>query len=205
MSLPTPTHPTTYSPVVSSNDSLKAKPKSIIIATSIAAGIVLIVILTLAYFALRRRRRRVTLRGFETARIRDPTLTWEEYVRRRRYTRSRLLLEEELQRVTIIRKSLQSRMPMAKGRMWGVGRGNRHTNDAHQNEGDEEDRVMLQTRPIDGNWFSGSKSGLLRGEEGPRFSLLGEDGDGTRNHSRFQQPNIRVKTPPLLAHPALRG
>lgn len=48
-------------------------------------------------------------RGFRQACLRDPGLTWDEYARKGRFTRSRLLFEEEVQRSAMIRKSQQSR------------------------------------------------------------------------------------------------
>lgn len=95
---------------------------------SITVGATVLATTTLVLFHLVRRRRRRQQqqyvppgdtphqgsrqpagRGFRQACLRDPGLTWDEYARKGRFTRSRLLFEEEVQRSAMIRKSQQSR------------------------------------------------------------------------------------------------
>ncbi|TKW49663.1 hypothetical protein CTA1_1156 [Colletotrichum tanaceti] len=83
----------------------------IILSTVLGAALLLAVALAAYFFIVRRRRRRKqqSAEDFKDACLRDPDLTWDEYARRTRLTRSRILLAEEELRDTIIRKSLQDR------------------------------------------------------------------------------------------------
>lgn len=93
---------------------------------SITVGATVLATTTLVLFHLVRRRRRRQQqqqhaprdtrpqgrqpgKSFREACLRDPGLTWDEYARKGRFTRSRLLFEEEVQRSAMIRKSQQSR------------------------------------------------------------------------------------------------
>ncbi|GJD03525.1 transcription factor TFIIB [Colletotrichum higginsianum] len=83
----------------------------IIISTVLGAALLLAVALAAYFIVTRRRRRRKqqSAEDFKNACLRDPDLTWDEYARRTKLTRSRILLAEEELRDTIIRKSLQDR------------------------------------------------------------------------------------------------
>lgn len=76
---------------------------------SIIIGATLIATTSLVTYHILRRRRKRENNHFRQACLRDPGLTWEEYERKGRLTRSRLLFEEEIQRSNMIRKSQQSR------------------------------------------------------------------------------------------------
>lgn len=80
----------------------------IILIVSIVAGATIILTITLATLFVFYSRRKMT-RRFREACSRDPHLSWDEYERRGRLTRSRRLFEDELQRSNMIRKSQQSR------------------------------------------------------------------------------------------------
>ncbi|KAI1205325.1 uncharacterized protein F4807DRAFT_471169 [Annulohypoxylon truncatum] len=175
------------------------------IIVSICSIIGAAVILTLAFVghAILRRRRKVAFREFEAARLRDPTLTWEVYARRRRFTHSRLLFEQELQRSIIIRKSQQSRTSIVTKRV-GVGQ----EVDSKRSEG-EEGEILLKTRRSDDSpldFMIMDKRQDLATES--RSPLPTRDIQHIEDNSRRDYPclaNIRLKTPPLLAHPAFRG
>ncbi|KAI1101467.1 hypothetical protein F4804DRAFT_10289 [Jackrogersella minutella] len=173
----------------------------VIISISVIAGIALILAFTFVGYAILRRRRQAAFRAFEAARLRDPTLTWEVYARRRRFTHSRLIVEEELQRSTIIRKSLQSRTCLINKRA--------SRNYSSNGGRDEENQILLQTRRGDENWpyenvYTESEQRLVD-ENGDMFSvsrreLVEESDSGTRSSPL----DIRLETPPPLVHPALR-
>lgn len=79
----------------------------ILIVCVVAGTTVVFSVMFVSLYLLRRRLRISKL--FQQACSRDPGLTWDEYTRRGRLTRSRLLFEEEVQRNIMIRKSQQSR------------------------------------------------------------------------------------------------
>lgn len=76
---------------------------------SITVGATVVATTMLVVFHLMRHRRQRQNKHFRQACLRDPGLTREEYERKGRLTRSRLLFEEEIQRSDMIRKSQQSR------------------------------------------------------------------------------------------------
>ncbi|KAI2465730.1 hypothetical protein F4781DRAFT_408089 [Annulohypoxylon bovei var. microspora] len=176
----------------------------IIISISSILGAAVIITLALVGHAILRRRRKAAFRAFEAARLRDPTLTWEVYVQRRRLTHSRLLFEEELQRSTIIRKSQQSRTSIINKRVEGISK-------SINNKGGEgkEDETFLKTRWGDDNWPL--EASYAENNRDPmndnRYPLalgniqLAEEGD---KRDYICPTNIQLKTPPLLAHPAFR-
>lgn len=89
-------------------DSVQNRTRLIwIISTIIGATVFATAILVIFHLAQHRRRRDNS--DFREACLRDPGLTWEEYERKGRLTRSRILFEEEIQRSNMIRKSQQSR------------------------------------------------------------------------------------------------
>lgn len=71
-------------------------------------GTLVVLVLAIIGIGIIKRRRKVN-RQFNEAQLRDPSLTWNEYERRGNLTRSRLMVEEELLRSTLIRKTQQSR------------------------------------------------------------------------------------------------
>ncbi|KAK7942585.1 uncharacterized protein PG986_011698 [Apiospora aurea] len=79
----------------------------IIISTVLGSALLLATVLTLLLLWSRKRQRRRA--EYREARLRDPTLTWDDYERRRKLRRSMLMWEEEVQRDIILRKTLQSR------------------------------------------------------------------------------------------------
>ncbi|KAK7931268.1 hypothetical protein PG985_001980 [Apiospora marii] len=79
----------------------------IIISTVLGSALILASILTALLLWSRRRQRK--LAGYREACLRDPNLTWDDYERRRKLSRSILIWEEEVQRDIILRKTLQSR------------------------------------------------------------------------------------------------
>ncbi|KAK7975466.1 hypothetical protein PG989_013929 [Apiospora arundinis] len=79
----------------------------IIISTVLGSALILAIILTVALLWSRKRQRK--LAGYREACMRDPNLTWDDYERRRKLSRSILIWEEEVQRDIILRKTLQSR------------------------------------------------------------------------------------------------
>ncbi|KAI2618399.1 hypothetical protein GGR54DRAFT_605275 [Hypoxylon sp. NC1633] len=182
-----------------------------LIITSITTITGTCLILALAYisYAIFRRRQQATLLAFEAARLRDPTLTWEEHARRRRFTHSRLLLEEELQRSTIIRKSLQSRTSVANDQERGSNQSVKQTNDSTTELGDGDDELLLSARrgegnQVDQNTYSVKEDEVLSGKQWLSASRdnspIDEDGE-----SEPRPPTAaRLKLAPLLVHPALR-
>ncbi|KAI0880324.1 uncharacterized protein GGS22DRAFT_175353 [Annulohypoxylon maeteangense] len=174
----------------------------IVVSVCSITGVAIILTLAFVGHTLLRRRRQAAFREFEAARLRDPTLTWEVYARRRRFTHSRLIFEQEMQRSTMIRKSQQSRTFIINKRVGGCGQ----DIDIKRCE-IEEDEVLIKTRRSDdwpletvcgenkqklvNNLYSLTTMDMQHTEEGDR-----------RNYSSIT--TIRLKTPPLLAHPAFR-
>ncbi|KAI1390341.1 uncharacterized protein F4822DRAFT_233278 [Hypoxylon trugodes] len=180
----------------------------IIISVSTVVGVALVIVFAIACYAILRRRRQASLLAFQAARLRDPTLTWEEHARRRRFTNSRLLFEEEVQRSTIIRKSLQSRTSLAHARIQRLG-GNFHPKNSNTKGVKDGDGIGLQSQEGHGHWlyqvsYSESQQRLLGGKSSQpptRYLQPTEEGDESVS---LPPPPTRLKTPPLLAHPALR-
>lgn len=79
----------------------------IIISTGLGSALILATVLTGLLLWSRKRQRK--LAGYREACLRDPNLTWDDYERRRKLSRSILIWEEEVQRDIILRKTLQSR------------------------------------------------------------------------------------------------
>lgn len=191
----------------------------LIIIVAVVAGAT--VVLSVTGFGLRvlHRRRRINKR-FRDACSREPQLTWDEYERRGRLTRSRLLLEEELQRNNMIRKSQQSRAsdcndaapaghprprrsPSARTNGGGSGRGGGVV--------DAEARGGNPPREVRTDWVSAEATverswRLLHGERSPSAGgraggpLWNEDDEDAPR----RPPTVRLKTPPLLSHPIFR-
>lgn len=184
-------------------------PKLILIVVVVAGATV---ILSVAGFGLRilHRRRRVTKRFRDTC-SREPHLTWDEYERRGRLTRSRMLFEDELQRNIMIRKSQQSRAsdfndtavmeearPRLRSRTW-------HGGSRSEDVDAEEGADLLRETGTD--WDSAEASvertwQLLHSKKPPggRAPLWNEDDEDAPQ----RPPTVRLKTPPLLSHPIFK-
>ncbi|KAK8068923.1 hypothetical protein PG994_005539 [Apiospora phragmitis] len=78
-----------------------------IISTVLGSALILAIILTALLLWSRKRQRKWA--DYREACLRDPNLTWDDYERRRKLSRSILIWEEEVQRDIILRKTLQSR------------------------------------------------------------------------------------------------
>ncbi|KAI1376419.1 hypothetical protein F4677DRAFT_419874 [Hypoxylon crocopeplum] len=178
-----------------------------LIIISISALVATILILALAYitYVLFRRRQTAAFTAFEAARLRNPTLTWEEHTRRRRFTRSRLLFEDELQRSTIIRKSLQGRKLVINGRTRGNDRGVSYIVVSAKGGKCRDDEFLMQTHEDEGSRNdeitpSGDAHELPNGDQG-----LLEAREAEPDVEQETPPTTRLKTPPPLIHPALRS
>lgn len=91
----------------SSSSGTDGRRNLIIISTVLGSALILASVLTGLLLWSRRRQRK--LAGYREACLRDPNLTWDDYERRRKLSRSILIWEEEVQRDIILRKTLQSR------------------------------------------------------------------------------------------------
>lgn len=209
---------------MSKRQPLSSNPKlGIILIISVVAGTAIILSLTCACLRVLYQRRHIT-RQFQDACSRDPHLTWAEFERRVRLTRSRLLFEEELQRSNMIRKSQQSRAsditkdnnnacPSVQEVAAPVQRYlpavmMRHGRSRSEEIGMEEG-VRPPLRELVSDWRSAEASvertwQLLHGKKSPSPSSRGllwseDDEDAPR-----RPPTVRLKTPPLLSHPLFK-
>lgn len=185
--------------------------QTLIIAISVGVGVAIVVSATLAGFQVLNRRRK-TKRRFKEARLRDPSLTWDEHDRRCKLTRSRLVVEEEMQRHKIIRKTQQSRAsdrkePAQAGNRWtrpSRSRSKTWHGRAKSNDTDVEVGPELEERCLD--WGSAEAHVLrtfqvLNGKKHPSHRPRRSEDDG--NVPR-RPPTVRLKTPPLFSHPMFR-
>lgn len=184
----------------------------LIIAISVGVGVAIVVSATLVGFQILKHRRKARQR-FEAARTRDPSLTWDEHDRRCKLTRSRLVVEEEMQRHKIIRKTQQSRAsdrkdPAQAGNKWtrpSRSRSKTWHGRAKSNDTDVEVGPELEERCLD--WGSAEAHVLrtfqvLNGKKHPSHRpRRSEDDDGNVPQ---RPPTIRLKTPPLFSHPMFR-
>lgn len=181
------------------------------IAISVALGVAIICSATLIGLKILKHQR-YTKNQFEEARLRDPSLTWGEHDRRTKLTRSRLVVEEEMQRNKIIRKTQQSRASHRKEAEQAGSRWTRPTRSrsktwhgrAKSNDTDLETGPELEERCLD--WGSAEAHVLrtfqvLNGKKHPSHRPLSNEDDG--NVPR-RPPTIRLKTPPLFSHPMFR-
>lgn len=194
------------------HDSLNTQSRLILIV-SISAGMAIILSITFALLYSFYSRRKTT-RRFRKACLREPHLTWDEYERRDRLTRSRRLFEEEVQRSNIIRKSQQSRASDCKDvtvveefvsfrpqtRTW-------HGRSRSQGFDVEEGRDMVRENATDWGLAEASVERtwqLLHGKKSPppggRGLLWSEDDEDAPQ----RPPTVRLKTPPLLSHPLFK-
>lgn len=185
--------------------------QTLIIAISVGVGVAIVVSATLVGIQVLTRRHKAKQR-YKEARMRDPSLTWDEHDRRCNLTRSRLVVEEEMQRHKIIRKTQQSR---ASDRKEPAQIGNKRTRPsrsrsktwhgrAKSNDTDVEVDPELEERCLD--WGSADAHVLrtfqvLNGKKHPSQRPRQSEDDG--NVPR-RPPTIRLKTPPLFSHPMFR-
>lgn len=183
-----------------------------IIVITVTIGLVLLFTTTLVGLRFYRRRR-TAAQTFKDDCLRDPTLTWAKYGKRRKLTISRLIVEEELQRSHIIRKSQQSRtsqhkVPTTTAPISRPTRSRSKTWHGRTPQSDldvEEGKELL--KETYGEWSSAEANveytwQLLHGKKypSPRRTLLDEY-DGCTPE---RPPTVRLKTPPLLSHPMFR-
>lgn len=173
--------------------------------------------LTALLVALRQfQRRRAINNKFQQACLRDPGLTWDEYIRRGRLTQSRLIFEEEIQRSVMIRKCQQSRASdyqdtittqetltrpaRSRSRTW---HGDSQSSECYEND---VEQARDSRREIIADWEYAEATvdrtwHLLHRSKSPP----------SRNGLRWNQAagleramSVRPKTPPLLSHPLFR-
>lgn len=193
------------------NSSSDSGNQTLIIAISVALGVAIILSATLIGLKIIKRRRK-TNNQFREARLRDPSLTWDEHDRRCKLTRSRLVVEEEIQRHKLIRKTQQSRASLRKELERSGSRYKRPTRSRSKtwhgrvksSERDVEAGPELEERCLD--WGSAEAHVLrtfqvLNGKKHPSHRPRTSEDDG--NVPR-RPPTIRLKTPPLFSHPMFR-
>ncbi|CAI0641929.1 hypothetical protein CGCSCA5_v006923 [Colletotrichum siamense] len=185
--------------------------KTLIIVSAVLGSLILTVAAVTIYLVITRARRKKQLaHEYNTAILRNPNLTWEEYARRTKLSHSRILLEEELQRSIMIRKSLQSRTDVStvtpvsppartRSRTWHA-----RTSSRTSVEDEEEGEGLLMS--LRGDWTEHEarveKTWQILHKKYPtrRVTLPVEEDAGP-----VRPPTIRLKTPPLLSHPMFRG
>lgn len=192
--------------------------KIILVVSTLAGGVLL---LTASLVALRQlQRRRKSGQNFQQAYLHEPGLTWDEYGRRGRLTRSRLMFEEEIQRSTMIRKCQQSRAsdkdtatieepslrpPRSRSRTW-------HGHSRDTTEGKAEERGKDSPKVTMADWGSAEARvdrtwQLLHRSKSPpplgRGLTWSEGGNGGASITQHSS-TVRLKTPPLLSHPLFR-
>lgn len=188
-------------------------------ASTLAAGVLVI---TAVLVVLRQlQRRRIIRNQFQQAYLRDPSLTWDEYERRGRLTRSRLMFEEDIQRSVMIRKCQQSRASDCKDTVAVEGvdirpiRSRSRTWHGHSRRSEWEDSDVEQARRLPrgtvADWYSAEASvdrtwQLLHRSKSPlaRNGLLRNQPWETDACALQLAPIARPKTPPLLSHPLFR-
>ncbi|OLN96748.1 hypothetical protein CCHL11_02364 [Colletotrichum chlorophyti] len=196
------TDPVGAGPVTTSPDR-----QTLIIVSTVLGCAAFIVVIVVIYFIATRRKRQLA-EEFNAACIRTPGLTWEAYARRTKLSQSRIMLEEEQLRSTIISKSLQTRAlvtvtpisPPARtrSRTW-------HARSSSQPNNNEEGEALLMS--LRGDWTEHEarveKTWQLLHKKYPtrRVVLPVEEESG----GPLRPPTIRLKTPPLLSHPMFRG
>lgn len=193
------------------NSSGHGGSQTLIIAISVGVGVAIVVSATLVGIQVLTRRRKAKQR-YKEARMRDPSLTWDEHDRRCNLRRSRLVVEEEIQRHKIIRKTQQSRAsdrkePIQAGNKWtrpSRSRSKTWHGRAKSNDTAVEVDPELEERCLD--WGSADAHVLrtfqvLNGKKHPSQRPRQSEDDG--NVPR-RPPTIRLKTPPLFSHPMFR-
>lgn len=184
---------------------------TLIVAISVGVGVAIIISAILVGLKIVERRHKAKQR-FKEAQLREPTLTWIEHGRRCKLTRSRLMVEEEMQRHKIIRKTQQSRAsdrvdPEQAANKWtrpARSRSKTWHGRAKSSDTDVEVGPELEERCLD--WGSAEAHVLrtfqvLNGKKHPSHRPRRSEDDG--NVPR-RPPTIRLKTPPLFSHPMFR-
>jgi hypothetical protein len=191
--------------------------QTLIVAITVAVGVAIIISTILVGLRVVERRRKAQ-RRFKEARLRDPTLTWDEHDRRCKLTRSRLMVEEEMQRKKIIRKTQQSRasdridpgqaLHVTPNKLTRPARSRSKTWHGRAKASDPDVEVgpaEMEERCLD--WGSAEAHVLrtfqvLNGKKHPshRPPRSEDDGDVPR-----RPPTVRLKTPPLFSHPMFRS
>lgn len=185
--------------------------QTLIVAICVGVGVAIVISATFVGLRVLNRRRKAKLR-FKEARLRDPSLTWDEHDRRCKLTRSRLVVEEEMQRHKIIRKTQQSRAsdrkePAQEGNKWTRptrSRSKTWHGRAKSNDTDVEVGPELEERCLD--WGSAEAHVLhtfqvLNGKKHPSHRPRRSEDDG--NVPR-RPPTVRLKTPPIFSHPMFK-
>lgn len=188
--------------------------KVILTVSTIAGGVVVVTALLVALRQLQRRRK--CSKDFEKACSRDPSLTWGEYIRKERLTRSRLMFEEEIQRSVMIRKCQQSRTSDYQETITGAETVTRpdpcRSKTWHDNsrstewEGSDIEQARTSPRQVGGDWQTAEASVdrtwqlLHRSRSPPRSTALFWNETGEIQRASSSRP----KTPPLLSHPLFR-
>ncbi|TDZ54075.1 hypothetical protein CTRI78_v006553 [Colletotrichum trifolii] len=202
-------------PVAETSSGPSPNRQSLIVVSAISGAIVLLCILVTIYLVTTRRKRQLLADEYKSARLRNPNLPWEEPARRKKPSRSRLVLKEEAeerQRSVMIRKSLQTRVdattapvsPPARTRSktWHA-RSRRASGEADTDTADESEGLLTSLR---GTWTEHEArvertwQMLHRKYPTRRVTLPVEEEGGP-----MRPPTIRLKTPPLLSHPMFRG
>lgn len=179
---------------------------TLIVAISVGAGVAIVISAILVGLKIKAKRR------FKEARLRDPGLTWDEHDRRSKLTRSRLMVEEEMQRQKLIRKTQHSR---ASDRNGPGQEGNNCTRPTRSRSKTWHGRVKSRDTDVEAgpemderclDWGSAEAHVLrtfqvLNGKKHPSHKPRRSEDDG--NVPR-RPPTIRLKTPPLFSHPLFR-
>lgn len=156
-------------------------------------------------------RRRKTRIYLEEARLREPSLTWAEYERRRNLTRSRLMFEEDLLRSAMIRKTQQSRVSARKetAAVEAVRSTRPRSRTWHGRTKSQDGDLGDGIQGIGSGWGP-AQANVERARDAPHgkmYPTLEGTPPGVENDvgALQQLPTVCLKTPPLLSHPVFRG
>ncbi|KAL0932773.1 uncharacterized protein CTRU02_211736 [Colletotrichum truncatum] len=179
-----------------------------LVIVSTVLGCLIFVVASISIFFVVTRRKRQLAQEYKAECLRNPSLTWEEYSRRTKLSQSRIMLEQELQRSIMIRKSLQTRVDVTvtpvsppartRSRTWHGRSFSRANTDEEEGEG-----LLMSLR---GDWTEHEarveRTWQILHKKYPtrRVTLPVEEDSGP-----VRPPTIRLKTPPLLSHPMFRG
>ncbi|KAK8121190.1 hypothetical protein PG999_005310 [Apiospora kogelbergensis] len=195
----------------------------IIISTVLGSALILAIVLTAVLLWSRKRARK--LASYREACLRDPNLTWDDYERRRKLSRSILIWEEEVQRDIILRKTLQSRTSFSihtkpttppsppatrqpkrmRSRSWHPSTYQLDTPDYPEMSEEHREGFVQEWRDIEASLEQTWQ--ILTGKRHPstddgRRPLLGR---GSSDEPPTRPPTALLRQPSLWAHPAFRG